>query len=43
MSAPRPAAEPIDVSAISIAAGMGVIATLCALAAVACARAWGVL
>jgi hypothetical protein len=43
MSAPRPAAEPLDVSAVSIAAGFGVIATLCALAIVACACAHGVL
>ena len=43
MSELRPAAEPINVSAISIAAGMGSIAVLCVLAAVACARAHGVL
>ena len=43
MSAPRPAAEPLDVSAVSIAAGMGVIAVLCALALAACAFTHGVL
>lgn len=41
MSAPRPAAEPIDLNPISIAAGMGSIAVLCVLAAVACARSHG--
>jgi hypothetical protein len=41
MSVLRPAAEPLDVSTVSVAAVMGVIATLCALAAVACARAHG--
>jgi len=44
MSAPRPAAEPTtDVSAMSIAVGMGSIAVICCLALVACARAHGVL
>lgn len=43
MSVPRPAAEPIDLNPVSIAAGMGSIAVLCAVAAVACARAYGVL
>lgn len=43
MSAPRPAAEPFDLSAVSVAAVVLVIATLCALAIVACARAHGVL
>ncbi|SOR26779.1 conserved protein of unknown function [Methylorubrum extorquens] len=42
MSTPRPAAAPsVDVSAMSIAAGMGSIAVLCTLAVVACARAHG--
>lgn len=43
MPAPRPAVEPIDITPVSIAAGLGVIAVLCALAIVACARAHGVL
>ncbi|MCP2080719.1 UNVERIFIED_ORG: hypothetical protein J2W74_001905 [Methylorubrum zatmanii] len=43
MPSPRPAAAPSDVSAMSIAAGMGSIAVLCALAIVACARAHGAL
>lgn len=43
MSAPHPAAEPLDVSAVSIAAGMGSIAVICCLALVACARAHGAL
>ena len=43
MRTQQPAREPINVSAISIAAGMGSIAVLCALALVACARAHGVL
>ncbi|MGE7153120.1 hypothetical protein ACQKJ1_05200 [Methylorubrum rhodesianum] len=43
MPSPRPAAEPLDVTAISIAAGMGSFAILCALALLACARAHGVL
>lgn len=43
MPSPRPAAEPLDVTTISIAAGMGSIAVLCALALVACAFAHGVL
>ncbi|GEL42297.1 hypothetical protein MEX01_28880 [Methylorubrum extorquens] len=42
MSTPRPAAAPsVDVSAMSIAAGMGVIFGLCCWAAEACARAHG--
>ncbi|ARO53798.1 hypothetical protein B2G69_06275 [Methylorubrum zatmanii] len=41
MLSPRPAAAPSDVSAMSIAAGMGSIAVLCTLAVVACARAHG--
>ncbi|MBA9070276.1 hypothetical protein FHR71_004042 [Methylobacterium sp. RAS18] len=40
---PRPAAEPTDLNPVSIAAGMGSIAVICALAIVACARAHGVL
>lgn len=43
MPSPRPATEPLDVTAISIAAGMGSFAVLCVLALVACARAHGVL
>lgn len=43
MRTQQPAAEPTNVSAISIAAGMGSIAVLCCLALVACARAHGVL
>ncbi|CAO4186172.1 Cobalt transporter [Methylorubrum aminovorans] len=43
MRTQQPAAEPTNVSAISIAAGMGSIAALCALALVACARAHGVM
>ena len=41
MLSPRPAAAPSDVSAMSIAAGMGSIAVLCCLALVACASAHG--
>lgn len=42
MPSPRPAAEPAtDVTAMSIAAGMGSFAVLCALALLACARAHG--
>lgn len=41
MPAPRPAAEPIDITPVSIAAGLGMIAVLCVLAVVACARAYG--
>lgn len=41
MRAPRPAAEPADITPVSIAAGMGAIFVLCGLAAVACARAHG--
>ena len=43
MRTQQPAAEPTNVSAISIAAGMGSIAVICALAIVACARAHGAL
>lgn len=43
MPSPRPAAEPLDINAISVAVGMGSIAVLCALALAACARAHGVL
>ena len=41
MSVPRPAAEPIDLNPVSIAAGMGSITVICVLAVVACARAHG--
>ncbi|APX84603.1 hypothetical protein BV511_07700 [Methylorubrum extorquens] len=41
MRTQQPAAEPTNVSAISIAAGMGSIAVLCCLALLACARAHG--
>ncbi|MDF9863113.1 UNVERIFIED_ORG: hypothetical protein M2438_001900 [Methylobacterium sp. SuP10 SLI 274] len=42
MFEPLPAAEPsVDITPVSIAAGLGVIAVLCAVAAVACARAYG--
>ncbi|MDV2987053.1 UNVERIFIED_CONTAM: hypothetical protein Q9R58_22345 [Methylobacteriaceae bacterium AG10] len=43
MRTQQPASEPADVSAYSIAAGMGSIVVLCVLAIVACARAHGVL
>ncbi len=41
MSAPRPATEPLDVSSVSIAVGMGVIAILSGLALLACLSANG--
>ncbi|KAB7783442.1 hypothetical protein [Methylorubrum populi] len=43
MRTQQPAREPLDVTAVSIAAGMGSIAVLCILALAACARAHGAL